>query len=101
MAIVHFTARAKDRRTLELPEEAQALGLQNGDNVHIFVRQHGSVLTAVLQDDEQQEGFQALTAQLFTETDPVERQPGIYTNPQKARVATMITEKHPKIGMDM
>jgi hypothetical protein len=40
MAIVHYTARAKDSRTLELPEEAQALGLQTGDEVHVFVNRN-------------------------------------------------------------
>ena len=49
MVIVHYTARAKDSRTLELPEEAQALGLQNGDAIHIFVTQDGPMLTEVFQ----------------------------------------------------
>ena len=101
MAIVHYTAKAKDSRTLELPEEAQALGLQNGDDVYIFVTHEGPALTEVYQDEEQQERFRALTAQLFVETDAVERQPGTYMDPQKARVAAMIAEKHNKIGMDV
>jgi antitoxin component of MazEF toxin-antitoxin module len=37
MATVHYTAKAKDSRTLELPEEAQELGLQPGDEVTVSV----------------------------------------------------------------
>ena len=92
MAIVHYTARAKDGRTLELPEEAQALGLKPGDNVHVFLNQEGAILTETLQAEEQQERFRALTAQLFAETDAIERQPGTYIDPQKAQVAALIAE---------
>jgi hypothetical protein len=31
MAIVHYTARVKESRLLELPEEAQELGLKPGE----------------------------------------------------------------------
>ena len=37
MAILYYTAKAKDGRTLELPEEAQALGLRQGDEVKIAI----------------------------------------------------------------
>ncbi len=37
MAIVNFTARARDAFTLELPESAQVLGLMPGDEVDITV----------------------------------------------------------------
>ena len=39
MAIVYYTAKAKDGRTLELPEEARALGLRAGDEVKVAVDQ--------------------------------------------------------------
>jgi len=35
MAIIHFTAKVKDSRTLELPEDAQVLGLQPGEEVTV------------------------------------------------------------------
>ncbi|MCW3095823.1 MAG: hypothetical protein JWL77_1441 [Chthonomonadaceae bacterium] len=99
MAIVHYTARAKDSRTLELPEEAQALGLQTGDEVHVFVNRNEDLVTEASSDEAQQERFRAVTAQLFAEADATERQPGIYTDPQKASVATTIAEKHRKMGL--
>ena len=99
MATLHYTARAKDSRTLELPEEAQALGLQPGDEVHVFVTQNGAAPTEVLTDEEQQERFRSLTTQLFAEMDAIERQPGTYVDPQKASVAAMIAEKHRKMGL--
>lgn len=52
MAAIHYTARAKDNRTMELPEEAQALGLKPGDEVHIFVSQNGVERTEPHSDEE-------------------------------------------------
>lgn len=99
MVTVHYTAKVKDSRTMELPEETQALGLHPGDEVQIIVSQEGDVPTELLSEDEQQEHFRAITARLFAETDAIERHPGTYSNPQKAEVATMIAEKHRKIGL--
>jgi hypothetical protein len=92
-------AKAKDSRTLELPEEAKTLGLKPGDEVHIFVSQNGAATTTPLMEEEQQEHFRTLTAQLFTEADATERQPGTYSDAQKAQVATLIADKHCKMGM--
>lgn len=38
MTIAHYIAHAKDSRILELPEEAQSLGIQPGEAVSITVR---------------------------------------------------------------
>lgn len=84
MAVVHYTARVKDSRTLELPEEAQVLRLQAGAEVQIFVDQNEDVLSSV-EDAAQEERFQALAAQLFAEADAIERQPGTYTDLQYGR----------------
>lgn len=99
MATVHYTAKAKDSRTLELPEEAEALGLQPGDEVHVFVNRNGAMSTETLNDEEQQERFRLLTTQLFKEADAIKREPGTHNNPQKASVAAMIAEKHRKMGL--
>lgn len=37
MATVHYTAKVKDSRLLELPEEAQELGLKPGEEVTVSV----------------------------------------------------------------
>lgn len=37
MATVHYTAKVKDSRLLELPEEAQALGLRPGEEIGVSV----------------------------------------------------------------
>jgi hypothetical protein len=81
MATVHYTARAKDSRTLELPEEAQALGLQAGDEVHIFVSVNGEAITDALTAEAEQERFRARTEKLYAETDATERQPGTFADP--------------------
>ncbi len=99
MAIVHYTARVKDSRTLELPDEAQTLGLQTGDEVHVFVNQEDVMLMETLKNEAQQARFRALTDQLFAETDAMERHSGTYVDEQKARIAAMIDEKHRKIGL--
>ena len=39
MATLHYMATAKDSRLLELPEEAQELGIEPGDIVSISVKQ--------------------------------------------------------------
>jgi len=99
MTTVHYTARATDSRTLQLPEEAQELGLHPGDEVHVYVSQYGVEPTQILTDEQQQERFRTLTAQLFVAADAIERQPGTYSNPQKAQIADLIAEKHRKMGM--
>lgn len=99
MGTKYYTAIAKNSRTLELPEEAKMLGLCTGDEVHIFINQNGNAPTENLSDEEQQERFRTLTAQLFAEADATERLPGAYSNPQKASVAEMIADKHRKTGL--
>ena len=99
MAIVHYTAKVKDCRTLELPDEAHTLGLQAGDEVHVFVDQEDVMLTETLKDEAKQAHLRGLTDQLFAETDAMERHSGTYVDPQKARIAAMIDEKHRKIGL--
>jgi hypothetical protein len=101
MAIVHYTARVTDSRTLELPEEAQALGLQPGDEVDVFVNRNEAQLTEASNGEEEQERFRAVTALLFAEADATERQPGICTDPQKASVVTTIPDKHRRMGLDV
>ena len=99
MATVHFTAKVKDTRTLELPAEAQALGLKPGEEVHVFLSQNGTAAMETLSDQEQQERFRLLTTQLFSESDATERQPGTYADPHKAEIAEMIARKHRQMGM--
>ncbi|HZT41065.1 MAG TPA: hypothetical protein VFA07_02690 [Chthonomonadaceae bacterium] len=41
MATVHYTAKVKDSRLLELPEEAQELGLKPGEEVTVTVEHNG------------------------------------------------------------
>ena len=41
MATVHYTAKVKDSRLLELPEEAQELGLKPGEEVTVSVERNG------------------------------------------------------------
>ncbi len=41
MPTIHLTARAKDSRTLELPEEATELGLRPGEEVQISLDRNG------------------------------------------------------------
>jgi hypothetical protein len=101
MATTHYTAKAKDSRTLELPEEAQALGLKPGDEVHVFLAYNGTAPTQTPTDEEQQERFRILAATLYAEADATERTPGTYSDPQKAQVAGMIAEKHRKMGMNV
>lgn len=52
MAIVHFTAKVKDSRTLELPKEAQELGLQPGEEVMISVERNGIEAAATFPPNE-------------------------------------------------
>ena len=47
-------------------------------------------------EEEEQERFRALTTQLFAEADATQREPGIYPDPDKARIAEMIADKHRK-----
>ncbi len=97
MATSHFTARAKDNRTLELPEEAQSLDIQPGDEVQIFISQYRHATSEVISSDVTQEQYRDLTNQLFAEADTIERQPGIYSNLNKAKIAKMLAEKNSKI----
>ena len=99
MATVHYIAKVRDNRTLELPVEACALDLKPGDEVHIFVRQEDAAPAETVSDTEQQERFRTLTAQLFAEANAVVRQPGIYSDPQKASVAEKIAEKQRRIRL--
>ena len=41
MTTVHYTAKVKDSRLLELPEEAQELGLKPGEEVRVSVDRNG------------------------------------------------------------
>ena len=41
MAIVHYTAKVRESRLLELPEEAQELALKPGDEITITVERNG------------------------------------------------------------
>ncbi len=41
MAMLHYTAKVKESRLLELPEEAQGLGLKPGEEVKISVERNG------------------------------------------------------------
>ena len=52
MAIVHFTAKVKDSRTLELPEEARELGLQPGEEVSVSVERNGVEATTTFPPNE-------------------------------------------------
>jgi hypothetical protein len=52
MATVHFTAKVKDARTLELPEEAQQLGLMPGEEVSIHLDTSGVGTTATFPPNE-------------------------------------------------
>jgi hypothetical protein len=101
MTTVHYTAKARDSRTLELPEEAETLGLKPGDEVHIFVSQNGTATAEDVMDEEQQERFRKLTAQLYADADATERQPGTYSDPQKAQIANLVADKHRKMGMNL
>jgi hypothetical protein len=94
MATVVYTAKVVDSRTLELPEEANALGLNVGDEIHVFVSQNGPDLMDIRSDEERQKRFRILTTQLFAESDEVERLPETHADPNKATVAEMVAEKH-------
>ena len=41
MATIHYTAKVKGSRLLELPEDAQALGLKRGEEVHVSMERNG------------------------------------------------------------
>lgn len=101
MATVHYTAKVKDSRLLELPEEAQELHLQPGDEVHVFLESNSTAPAQALTDEQEQERFRALSEKLFAEADAIERIPGTYSDPQKAQIAEMIAEKHRKMGMNV
>jgi len=101
MATVQYTARVKESRILELPEEAQELGLRPGDEIQVFLNHNAVAPTEPLTDEQEQERFRMLTAQLFAEADATERKPGTHSDPQEAQVATMIAEKHRKLGMNV
>jgi hypothetical protein len=91
----------KASRLLELPEEAQELGLKPGDEVQISLEQNGTEPAQTLAEDAEQERFRALTEQLYAEADAVEHVPGTYTDPQKAAIAEQIVQKHRKMGMNL
>ncbi len=99
MVTVHYTAKVTNSRTLELPEEAQALGLQPGDEVQLFISRDDAMPIEVRPDADEQERFRVITARLFAEADATERKPGCHSDPQKAIVAEMIIDKHRKIGI--
>ena len=99
MATVHFTAKVKDSRLLELPEEAQELGLKPGDEIHIFLESNGATSSQALSDEDEQDRLRALSEKLFAEADAIERTPGTFSDPHKAQVSDMIAEKHRKMGM--
>jgi anaerobic selenocysteine-containing dehydrogenase len=52
MAIVYYTAKVKESRLLELPEEAQELGLQPGDEVTVRVDRNGVEANATFPPNE-------------------------------------------------
>ncbi len=41
MATIHYTAKVRESRLLELPEEAQELGLQPGEEITVSVERNG------------------------------------------------------------
>lgn len=45
MATIHYTAKVKDKRLLELPEEAQELGLQPGEEVEVIFNRNATQQT--------------------------------------------------------
>ena len=53
MATVHYTAKVKNSRLLELPEEAQELGLKPGEEVSVSVDRNGIEATATFPPNEQ------------------------------------------------
>jgi hypothetical protein len=52
MTTVHYTAKVKDSRLLELPEEAQELGLQPGEEVTVSVERNGVNATVTFPPNE-------------------------------------------------
>ncbi len=94
----YYIARVKDSRTLELPEEAQGLGLLSGDEIPIFLN-HNQAFSSESEADDAQERFAQLTAKLYAESDAAERAPLTYADPQKAAISEMIAEKHRKMGL--
>ena len=54
MAVMNFRARVRDNRTIEIPEEAQDLGLEPGDEVTISVAVRDSRVHVPIASDEQQ-----------------------------------------------
>lgn len=52
MAAIHYTAKVKESRLLELPEEAQELGLKPGEEVTISVERNGVKETATVPPNE-------------------------------------------------
>ena len=50
MTTTHYLAKARDNRVLELPEEAQALGLQPGEEVSVTLNRNADKQT--IQPDE-------------------------------------------------
>jgi hypothetical protein len=52
MATAHYTAKVKESRLLELPEEAQELGLQPGEEVMVSVDRNGIVESATFPPNE-------------------------------------------------
>ncbi len=52
MAIVHYTAKVKESRLLELPEEVQELGLQPGEEITISVERNGIEASATFPPNE-------------------------------------------------
>lgn len=52
MATVHYTAKVKEGRLLELPEEAQELGLQPGEEVEVSVERTGVETSATFPPNE-------------------------------------------------
>jgi len=52
MATGHYTAKVKDSRLLELPEEAQELGLKPGEEITVSVERNGIKETSTIRPNE-------------------------------------------------
>lgn len=102
MTLAHMscTVRVEADGSLTLPEETrEVLGLQPGDEIEILIPRNGTDEHAGRTGDEEQAHRLALLKQMYADADAVERQPIMYTHPQKAQVAQSIAEKHRRMGM--
>ncbi len=54
-----------------------------------------------ISDEAEQEQFRVLTEELYAEADAIERHPRVFANPEKTRIADMVTEKHRRIGLKL